>query len=171
MTTVLLSLLYVVATLVANYTADWFLPIGAGVISVATLVFSVTFFARDRLHEESGRSGVYLSVLIALIANVAMSIGLGVPARIIAASFTAIAVAEFADTEIYARMHKSWIHKVAVSNAVSVPLDTLLFTLAAFLGVLPGLMLVQIVIGETLVKYAIALLMSRVIEPRQATNS
>jgi uncharacterized PurR-regulated membrane protein YhhQ (DUF165 family) len=167
MTAILFSLLYIIATLIANYTADWFLPIGAGVISVATLVFSITFFARDRLHEQSGRRGVYLSVLLALMANVVMSIGLGVPARIIVASFTAIAVAEFADTEIYARMHKAWLHKVAVSNAVSVPLDTLLFTLAAFLGVLPGLMLVQIVVGETIVKYTIALVMSRVIEPRQ----
>jgi hypothetical protein len=51
-----------------------------------------------------------------------------------------------------------WLVRVAGSNAVSVPLDTLLFTLIAFAGVLPRGDILALLFGETLLKYAIGTL-------------
>jgi uncharacterized PurR-regulated membrane protein YhhQ (DUF165 family) len=81
---------------------------------------------------------------------------LGVPLRIILASFLAIVLAESADTEVYQKlMRYPWLVRVAGSNAVSVPLDTLLFTLVAFAGVLSTRDMLSLLFGEILLKYAI----------------
>jgi uncharacterized PurR-regulated membrane protein YhhQ (DUF165 family) len=78
---------------------------------------------------------VYGTIAAAALANVIMSAVLGVPIRIILASFLAIMLAETADTEVYQKLIRyPWLLRVAGSNAVSVPLDTLLFTLVAFAG-------------------------------------
>lgn len=150
------SLLYILATLAANYTAAWFIPLPLfGQVAVGTFVFGFTFTQRDRLHS-GGRGWVYGTIAFAALANVLMSVSLGVSFRIIVASFLAIMLAETADTEVYQRLLRyPWLVRVAGSNAVSVPLDTLLFTLIAFAGVLPRSELVALLFGETLVKYAI----------------
>lgn len=148
--------IYVLATLGANYTADWFLPLPVfGQIAVGTFIFGITFTQRDRLHV-AGRRWVYFTIAIAAFANVGMSALLGVPMRIIGASFLAIVLAETADTEIYQKLLPyPWLVRVAGSNAVSVPLDTLLFSLVAFGGVLSTMGLVSLIFGDTLLKYAI----------------
>ncbi|WP_008312513.1 VUT family protein [Leptolyngbya sp. PCC 6406] len=148
--------IYILATLGANYTATWFLPFPLfGQVAVGTFIFGITFTQRDRLHS-AGRGGVYLTIAIAALANVAMSAVLDVPFRIILASFLAIVLAETADTEIYQKLLPyPWLVRVAGSNAVSVPLDTLLFSLVAFAGVLPTWEIVSLLFGETITKYAI----------------
>ena len=81
--------------------------------------------------------------------------------RIILASFLAIVLAETADTEIYQKLIRyPWLLRVTGSNAVSVPLDTLLFTLIAFGGVLPTAEIISLLFGETLLKYAIGALVA-----------
>lgn len=147
---------YVLATLGANYTAAWFIPLPIfGQVAVGTFVFGITFTQRDRLHS-AGRRWVYSTIAIAALANVLMSVFLAVPLRIIGASFLAIVLAETADTEIYQRLLSyPWLVRVAGSNAVSVPLDTLLFTLVAFGGVLSTRDLVSLLFGEVLIKYVI----------------
>lgn len=147
---------YILATLAANYTAAWFIPLPIfGQVAVGTFVFGFTFTQRDRLHS-GGRGWVYGTIAVAALANVLMSVFLGVSFRIILASFLAIVLAETADTEVYQRLLRyPWLVRVAGSNAVSVPLDTLLFTLIAFAGVLPRSELVALLFGETLLKYAI----------------
>jgi queuosine precursor transporter len=150
------TLIYISAVLGANYTATWFFHFpGFGQVSLATFIFGITFTQRDRLHHY-GRRYVYGAIAIAACANVLMSVFLGVPFRIILASFIAIVLAESADTEIYQKLlHKSWMTRVLGSNAISVPLDTLLFTLVAFLGVFTPLEIASILVGETVIKYAI----------------
>jgi uncharacterized PurR-regulated membrane protein YhhQ (DUF165 family) len=157
------SLIYILAVLGANYTATWFIPFPFyGQAAIGTFIFGVTFTQRDRLHQY-GRRYVYRAIAVAAGANVLMSVVLGVPLRIIAASFLAIVLAETADTEIYQRLiQKSWFDRVAGSNAVSVPLDTVLFTLIAFWGVaeFPPAVIASILVGDTIVKYAIGALVA-----------
>ena len=148
------ALIYCLAVWIANYTATMFLPFPVfGMVSIGTLIFGVTFTQRDRVHQH-GRRAVYLMILVAAIGMVIESIILHVPYRIIAASFTAIVIAEAADTEIYQRnIERSWVERVTRSNMVSIPLDSVLFNGIAFLGVFAPIMLAQIVFGEIVVKF------------------
>lgn len=147
------ALVYILAVLAANYTATWFIPLPIfGKVAVGTFIFGITFTQRDLLHQH-GRKRVYQTIFLAALFSVLESLVLGVPYRIIIASFTAIILAETADTEIYQRLlHRSWMLKVMSSNAVSIPLDSFVFNLLAFLGVFPLWELLAIVWGEIVVK-------------------
>ena len=146
--------IYIAAVLAANYTATWFIPLPIfGMVSVGTMIFGVTFTQRDRVHRY-GRGPVYAMILIAALGMVLESLFLAVELRIILASFIAIVISEAADTEIYQRLlHRSWIQRVAGSNSISIPLDSVLFNLVAFLGVFKPSMLVAIIFGEIVVKF------------------
>jgi uncharacterized PurR-regulated membrane protein YhhQ (DUF165 family) len=148
-------LIYMIAVWVANYTATWFFPLPIfGLVSVGTLVFGVTFTQRDRVHRY-GRKAVYLMILIAAVGMVVESLFLGVEWRIIAASFTAIVLSETADTEVYQKLlHRSWLQRVTGSNMVSIPTDSVLFNVMAFAGVFEAPMLISIIFGEIVVKFA-----------------
>lgn len=148
---------YISCTLLANYTLDSFLPVGAFLlVNVGTLFFGVTFTQRDRVHG-FGRRAVYAMILAAAAANVLLSSHLGTPLRYVGVSFLSIVLSETADTEIYQRLiHRRWITRVASSNAVSAPLDTLIFTLLAFVGqdfATPHWLL-QVIATDVVVKYA-----------------
>lgn len=145
--------IYIVAVLLANYTATWFLPLPVfGQVAVGTIVFGFTFTQRDRMHAR-GRRFVYAVIGLAALLSALLSAAGQVPPRIIVASVVAIIIAETADTEVYQRLlAKSWWHRVLSSNAVSIPLDSLLFNLVAFLGVFEPRMLVAIIFGEIVVK-------------------
>jgi uncharacterized PurR-regulated membrane protein YhhQ (DUF165 family) len=147
--------IYILAVLIANYTATWFIPLPIfGMLSVGTLVFGVTFTQRDRVHRY-GRKPVYLMIFIAAAGMVLESLFLGVEWRIIAASFIAIILSETADTEIYQKLlRRSWIQRVIGSNLISIPLDSLLFNVIAFAGVFNPGMLVAIIFGEIVAKFA-----------------
>ena len=152
---VLSMAIYILAVLIANYTATWFIPLPVfGMVSVGTLVFGVTFTQRDRVHRY-GRKPVYLMIFIAAVGMVLESLFLGVEWRIIAASFIAIVLSETADTEIYQKLlRRSWIQRVIGSNLISIPLDSLLFNVIAFAGVFNPGMLVAIIFGEIVAKFA-----------------
>jgi hypothetical protein len=81
-------------------------------------------------------AGIWIVAVIA--AN--LTAWLGVPLRIIGASFLAIVLAESLDTEVFhALRQRAWWVRALSSNALSIPADTLLFTALAFGGVLPWL--------------------------------
>lgn len=148
-------IIYIVAVLVANYTATWFIPLPIfGMVSVGTLVFGITFTQRDRVHRY-GRKAVYLMIFIAAVGMVFESLFLSVPWRIITASFIAIILSETADTEVYHRLlRRPWMQRVIGSNLVSIPLDSVLFNVIAFAGVFEPGMLVAIIFGEIVAKFA-----------------
>jgi len=145
--------IYCIAVWVANYTATWFIPFPVfGMVSVGTIFFGVTFTQRDRVHKY-GRRVVYAMIGVAALGMVIESAVLGVPVRIVVASLVAILLAETADTEVYERLlDRSWIKRVMASNAVSIPLDSVIFNVIAFLGVFSPLMLAQIIFGEIVIK-------------------
>ena len=147
------AFIYISVVLAANYTATWFFPLPIfGQVAVGTFIFGITFTQRDILHRY-GRKRVYQVIFLAAVLSVLESVVLGVPYRIVIASFSAIVLSETADTEVYQRLRdRSWMPKVISSNAVSIPIDTLIFNLLAFLGVFPPLELLAIIWGEIVVK-------------------
>ncbi len=154
------AILYLISVLIANYTADWFLPFPwKGVLAVGTLVFGLTFTARDHVHRQTGRKDrVYVMIVVTVIMSIIMAYLLEVSYRIIVASAIAIFLSESADTEIYHKLkEQNWILRVLVSNAVSVPLDTIIFCLIAFAGVLPFSIIIQLVYVDIIVKYVTSL--------------
>ena len=154
------ALVFVGATVLANFTLDSFLPFGDFfLVNVGTLFFGITFTQRDRLHR-FGRGVVYRVIAVAAVANVLAAWSVGTPWRYVAVSFLVILIAEAADTEVYHRLlHRRWIARVAGSNAVSAPLDTVLFTVLAFAGApfaTAGWM-TQVIVTDVLVKYGASL--------------
>ncbi len=77
--------------------------------------------------------------------------------RIVAASILAELVAELVDTEVYhlwvtrVTTRYQW-SRVLVSNAISVPLDSIIFAVAAFGGALPWAVVLDIIIANIAIK-------------------
>lgn len=154
---IVLSLIYICIIIIANLTATMFisLPFGLGIISYATLIFGIVFTLRDRLHVY-GKRWVYIVILMSGCLSMVANIISETPIRIVIASFIALCLSEFADTEVFAYLkQKSWLIRVLTSNAISVPLDTLIFNFLAFYGV-STIALDQVILGEMVWKYSIA---------------
>jgi uncharacterized PurR-regulated membrane protein YhhQ (DUF165 family) len=164
--------IYITAVLAANYTATWFIPLPIfGMVSVGTLIFGITFTQRDRVHRY-GRKAVYAMIMLAAVGMVLESLLLEVPWRIILASFIAIVLSEAADTEIYHQLlNRTWLQRVTGSNLVSIPLDSLLFNLIAFMGVFEPAMLVAIIFGEIVTKFTTGALAALWRTPPQIENA
>jgi uncharacterized PurR-regulated membrane protein YhhQ (DUF165 family) len=149
-------MLYLAAIVTANLTAATLVPLPVGLsTTVGTFLFGATFTLRDRLHRRGGRALVYRSITAAAILTAFLCFTTGTGWRILGASVVALVLAELADTEIYARTVGGWWLKVLRSNAVSVPIDTLLFNLLAFGGVWAWPLLLSVSLGDILIKYSI----------------
>ena len=134
-------------------------------VDMGTFVYPITFTLRDVVHKALGRRAARTLVVTAAAVNVFMALYLQWAARApadpsypLAAEFEAVLaplwritfasilaelVSELVDTEVYhwfvrrVTTGHQWA-RVLVSNAVSVPLDNVLFAVVAF-GALPGL--------------------------------
>lgn len=157
-------------------------------VSVGTLIFGITFTQRDQMHQH-GRAFVYRVILLAAVLNLLLMASVrfiwGVPAteglrstgwdwladgvamltengwRVFLASFLATVLAESADTEVFHRLReRSWWVRVFRSNAVSIPVDSLLFNLIAFAGSVwfPIHILLQVIAGEIVAKFLVGAL-------------
>jgi len=157
----LLMALYVLSILLANLTLSRFIALPIyGQLSVGTIFFAAVFTLRDRIHRH-GLKAVYVAIGLALIVNTLAALYTGTPWRFVGASFLAILVGELADTGVYqSLLHRSWWVRVLSSNAVSVPLDSVLFTLLAFFGDMSWNMIFQIIFADIVVKYLIAALLA-----------
>jgi uncharacterized PurR-regulated membrane protein YhhQ (DUF165 family) len=161
---VAITIAYVVVVAVSNLLVDKFIDLGAfGLLSAGTITFGITFTIRDLAHQASVRAGlgrrpVFLMIGIAALVNVAVAMATNTPARFLVASFLAILVSEGVDTEIYHRLRtRSWLVRVLSSNAVSVPLDSSIFTIVAFLGVAgyDAITMLQIVQADLIFKFLV----------------
>lgn len=147
---------YIAAVLSANYTAIWFIPLPVfGRVALGTLLFGVTFTARDYVHH-LGRPRVYVLIFVAALFSAGLAWLGATPWRVVMASVVAIVLSETADTEVYEKLtDKSWLGRVTGSNMISIPLDTVLFNVLAFGGVFSGAVLISIMIGEIIVKFLV----------------
>jgi queuosine precursor transporter len=151
---------FIVCTVLANFTLDSFLPLGGFfLVNVGTLFFGITFTQRDRVHR-FGRTVVYRMIAAAALANVIAALAVGTPLRYVAVSFLAIVVSEAANTEVYHNLlHRRWFTRVASSNAVAAPLDTIIFTTLAFAGeaFATTMWMIQVIVTDVIVKYTASL--------------
>ncbi|MDO4683211.1 MAG: VUT family protein [Lautropia sp.] len=154
-------LCYVSAILLANVFLDHFIPLPFfGLLSIGTIFFAAVFTLRDHLHRY-GLPTVMLGIGLALVVNVAYGVYFGIEPRFLLASFLSILVSELADTAAFQRlMHWRWRHRVLASNAISVPLDSTLFTLLAFGGSMSLFDMGQIIYADIISKYLIAALLA-----------
>jgi len=161
---VALIVAYVAIVAVSNLLVDKFIDLGAfGLLSAGTITFGITFTIRDLAHQASVRAGlgrrpVFLMIGIAAVVNVFVAMATETPARFLVASFLAILISEGIDTQIYHRLRsRSWLVRVLSSNAVSVPLDSSIFTIVAFLGVAgyDAITMVQIVQADLIFKFLV----------------
>jgi uncharacterized PurR-regulated membrane protein YhhQ (DUF165 family) len=165
----LITIAYVVIVAVSNLLVDKFIDLGAfGLLSAGTITFGITFTIRDLAHQASVRAGlgrqpVFLMIGIAALVNVLVAMATDTPARFLVASFLAILISEGIDTEIYHRLRtRSWLVRVLSSNAVSVPLDSSIFTIVAFFGVAgyDAITMLQIVQADLIFKFLVGTILA-----------
>lgn len=177
--------LYVASTLISNIASLRILSLGGFSLDAGTLIYPLVFTLRDLVHKIAGTVAARAVILISAIANIVMA-GLfaliaKLPAdsmvgpqlewvqvlspsyRIVAASLVAMTIATLIDTEAY----RLWVRRfgekyqfgrVLSSNAVSVPIDSAIFCLIAFGGVLPGAVILSIFWANVLIKGATSLI-------------
>lgn len=159
-----LTSLYVAAQMLADVGSLKIALVAGFSIDAGTFVYPFTFTLRDLVHKRLGVQAARLAIALAAAINLAMAgylafsawlpsdpswgLGrefarvLGPVWRIVLASIVAELAAELADTEIYrlwvtrVTRRLQWL-RVLSSNALSVPLDSLIFCWGAFGGVLP----------------------------------
>ena len=150
---------YAGAQLVAQVTSLKIGIVGGQAVDMGTFVYPITFTLRDVVHKVAGRSAartlivtcaginLFLAAYLAWSASVPSDPTWGLGAeyeavlgpiwRIVIASLAAMVISELIDTEVYhlvvtrvTRRHQ-WL-RVLASNAVSVPIDNLVFAVGAF---------------------------------------
>lgn len=170
--------LYIACELIANVTASKPVQMGGIVVPAAIFIYALTFTLIDLINESFGREGARRVILAAFVANLLLAAYaqlavalpppsfyrdqqafagvLGSTPRIVFASLTAYLVSSLIDAEIFAfwkaRVRGPKWARVLISNSISTAVDSALFILLAFYGLMPVWTLVK---GQYLVKMAI----------------
>lgn len=181
----LLAAAYVAAQMLADVTSLKITEVAGYSMDAGTLVYPFTFTIRDLVHKVAGKQVARALILGAAAVNLFMA-GLfwvvdrlpAVPGvgpqtdmfgdvlspvwRIVFASILAEVIAEFIDTEVYSRWvarfgaRHQW-GRVLASNAVAVPVDSVIFVLVAFAGVLSMGNVGETFVTNVAVKFAVTL--------------
>lgn len=150
---------YAGAQVIAQVTSLKIGIVGGQAVDMGTFVYPLTFTLRDLVHKAAGRAAartlivtcagvnLFLAAYLAWTAGVTSDptwgLGqeyeavLGPIWRIVVASLAAMVVSELIDTEVYhlvvtrVTRRYQWV-RVLASNAVSVPIDNLIFAVGAF---------------------------------------
>jgi len=183
--TILVSVAYVAAQMLADVASLRIVMFAGMSMDAGTLVYPLTFTLRDMVHKVAGVKATRVLILAAAGINVVMAglfwlvsvmkpdMSVGLQAefgrvlapvwRITLASIVAEVVAEMIDTEAY----QFWVEKVTkryqwlrvlISNAFSIPIDSLIFVWIAFGGVLPKEVIWSIFLANVVVKGATTLI-------------
>jgi uncharacterized integral membrane protein (TIGR00697 family) len=168
---IIVSAAYVAAQMMADIASLRIVTLFGLSVDAGTLVYPFTFTLRDLVHKVAGIKAARVLIITAAIINLVMA-GIFWVASILPpdmavgpqfASIVAEVLSELIDTEGY----KLWVEKVTkrfqwmrvlVSNAVSVPIDSMIFSWLAFGGVLPGAVVWSIVLANILFKGAVTLI-------------
>lgn len=183
-TIVILVGAYLAAQIFADITSLRVVLIAGFSIDAGTLVYPFTFTLRDLVHKVAGVHVARTLIFLAAGLNIAMAalfwLVAQLPAdpavgaqlefatvlapvwRIVFASILAEVVSELLDTEAYRLWGRRFGNRyqwgrVLVSNAVSVPVDSAVFVVGAFAGVLPADVVLSIFAANVLLKSAVTL--------------
>jgi queuosine precursor transporter len=173
--------LFITALVTANITAVKLLGVLGLVLPAGILVFPVSYICGDVLTEVYGyrvtRRVIWLGFLCNLLAVAAIYLGgilpaatfwqdqqayetiLGYTPRLLAASFLAYLVGEFANSYVLARMkiatNGRWLWSRTIgSTLVGQGFDSLVFIVLAFVGTIPLWAMVSAIVAQWLVKSA-----------------
>jgi uncharacterized integral membrane protein (TIGR00697 family) len=175
---------YIAAQMLADIMSLKIALVAGFSIDAGTFVYPFTFTLRDLVHKLLGRKAARTLIVAAAAINLVMAglfaFAAWLPSdlavgeqlefaavltpvwRIVLASIAAEVISELTDTEVYhlwvARITRrfQWA-RVLVSNAVSVPLDSLVFCWGAFGGEFPAQVVWSIFWANVLVKGAVTL--------------
>jgi queuosine precursor transporter len=176
---VIVSAWYIAAQMLADITSLKIISFAGLSMDAGTLVYPITFTLRDLVHKAAGIRVARWLIVTAAIINLFMALLFWVVSRlpgdpnvgaqtafaevlspvwrIVIASIIAEVISELVDTEAY----RIWIEhitqryqwmRVLASNSLSVPLDSLIFSWAAFGGVLSNPVVWSIFLSNVLVK-------------------
>lgn len=182
---VLVSAFYIAAQMMSDIASLRILFIAGMSIDGGTLIYPFTFTLRDMVHKVAGIKSARALIVAAAFINIFMaglfwlvgvlpfdpSVGeqnafsqaLSPVWRIVLASVISEVISELIDTEAY----QLWVNKVSkryqwarvlVSNSVSIPVDSLLFSWIAFGGVFSASVVWAIFFSNVVVKGAMTLI-------------
>jgi len=182
--TILVISSYIAAQILADVTSLKIALVGSFSIDGGTFIYPFTFTLRDLVHKLLGRGAARTLVITAGVINLVMAalfafviwlpadpgwglqnefaLVLGPVWRIVIASILAEVVSELLDTEVYhlwvtrVTTRYQWL-RVLSSNAISVPVDSLIFCWGAFGGNLAAATVWSIFWSNILVKGAVTL--------------
>lgn len=180
----LISISYIAAQMLSDIGSLQIVKILGLSLDAGTFIYPITFTLRDLAHKVLGKKLVRILVLSAAVINLLMALyfwlislmepdmDAGASAnwgnvlapvwRITLASIIAEVASELTDTEIY----QLWVNKVSmkhqwmrvlISNTISVPMDSLLFSFLAFYGNMPIINVWQIFWGNVVIKMIVTL--------------
>ncbi len=158
--------------------------LGGMSIDAGTFIYPLTFTLRDMVHKCMGKKAAQLMIVTAAGFNLLMALYFWVVSvlppdmsvgaqpefgqvlaplwRLVFASIVAEVIAELTDTEIYSMWKRrvtarhQW-SRVLASNAVSIPLDSLIFCWIAFGGLFEATVVWSIFASNTIIKFATTL--------------
>lgn len=176
---------YVAAQILADVASLKIVEVFGRAIDGGTFIYPVTFTLRDLVHKLAGKHVARTLIVTAAVINLGMAAlfwfvdvlpaipdsgpstdffgdVLGPVWRIVLASIVAEVVSELIDTEVYASWVSRFGHRfqwgrVLSSNAVALPIDSVLFALIAFAGLLPGSVITEIIVLNIVFKGVITI--------------
>jgi uncharacterized integral membrane protein (TIGR00697 family) len=182
---IILSVMYVATQMLSDITSLKIISLFGWSMDAGTLIYPITFTLRDLVHKVAGLRVARLLIFLAAGINLFMaglfwlvsilppdlSVGwqtefglvLSPVFRITLASIIAEVIAELIDGQVY----EIWVKKfkdrwqwgrVLASNLISVPVDSFLFVLVAFFGVLPSQVMLSIFATNVFLKLLVACL-------------
>jgi uncharacterized integral membrane protein (TIGR00697 family) len=181
---ILVAAAYVAAQMMADIASLRIVLVAGFSIDAGTFIYPLTFTLRDLVHKVAGIKAARVLIVVAAVINLVMAglfwLAARLPAdlavgpqlefgmvlspvwRIVFASILAEVIAELIDTEGYRLWVKNITHRyqwtrVLVSNAVSVPVDSLIFVWLAFGGLMPAAVVWSIFLSNIIIKGVVTL--------------
>jgi len=178
-TAILVAVFYVAAQMMADIGSLRIVMVAGLSVDAGTFIYPLTFTLRDMVHKVAGIKVARLLILAAAGINLVMALFFNITAilppdlavgpqsefaivlapvwRIVIASIIAEVIGELIDTEGY----RFWVERVTkkhqwarvlVSNTLSIPVDSFLFSFLAFWGSMPTPIVISIFISNMIIK-------------------
>ena len=176
---ILVSVFYVAAQMMADIGSLRIVMVAGFSIDAGTFIYPLTFTLRDMVHKVAGIKIARILILVAAAINLIMALFFKIVAilppdltvgsqsefalvlapvwRIVGASIIAEVISELIDTEGY----RFWVERVTkkhqwarvlVSNALSIPIDSFIFSFLAFWGSMPIAVVMSIFFSNMIIK-------------------